>query len=68
MYQHHHQMEYTDLTIIQWLNSLEGLQITQQLLLQAEALLKTHFFETVIYRVLSNMFELLIHPFVHCRR
>ena len=44
MYQHHHQMTHTHLTIIQWLNSIEGLQITRQLLFASRDTFENSFF------------------------
>ena len=62
MYQRHRQMTHTCLALRQWLSSLEGPPIPHQALLQAKTRFsEPSFFETVLYRVLSNLFECLIH-------
>ena len=63
MYQYHCQMTHTHLALRQWLNPLEGPQIPHEALLQAKALLRTHIFRNILlYRVLNNLLESLIHP------
>ena len=44
MYQYHRQMTHTHLALHQWLNCLEGPQISQQALQQAKTLLRIHIF------------------------